>query len=63
MCFNERISILAYLAGMSGSGALWHINRKPEALFFGWVSHMQLIEYFLWKKSTMFIRRNTPKSM
>lgn len=49
MCFNERVSILAYLAGMSGSGVLWKMKRKPEALFFGWVSQMQLIEYFLWQ--------------
>ena len=49
MCFNERVSILAYLAGMSGSSVLWNMNRKPEALFFGWATQMQLIEYFLWQ--------------
>jgi hypothetical protein len=49
MCFNERISLLTYLIGISGSINLYKINLIPESLFFGWVSHMQLIDFILWR--------------
>lgn len=49
MCFNEKVSLFTYLTGLSGSAALFSINKIPESLFYGWVVHMQLIEYFLWK--------------
>lgn len=49
MCFNEKVSLITYLAGLSGSAALLTKNKIPEALFYGWVSQMQLVDYFLWK--------------
>lgn len=49
MCFNENISLLTFLSGISGSISLATLKLIPESIFFGWVSNMQLIEYFLWK--------------
>lgn len=49
MCFNEKVSLMTYTAGMSGSAALLSLNKLPEALFYGCVSQMQLVDYFLWK--------------
>jgi hypothetical protein len=49
MCYNENISLLAYLTGMSGSLALLSSKKIPEGLFYGSVVQMQLVEYFLWK--------------
>lgn len=49
MCFNENISLLTYLTGLSGSAALLTKNKIPESLFYGWVVQMQLVDYFLWK--------------
>lgn len=49
MCFNEHVSLLTYLTGLSGSFALFTQNKIPESLFYGWVSQMQLVDYFLWK--------------
>jgi hypothetical protein len=49
MCFSENVSLATYLTGMSGSAALLSSNKIPEALFYGFVSQMQLVDYFLWK--------------
>ena len=49
MCFNEEVSLATYIVGVSGSAALFAIDKKPEALFYGTVIQMQLIEYLLWK--------------
>jgi hypothetical protein len=58
MCFNEDISLLSYLTGISGSVALFSINKIPESLFYGWVVQMQLIEYFLWKNQPCQIKED-----
>lgn len=58
MCFNEDVSLLSYLTGLSGSAALFSINKIPESLFYGWVVHMQLIEYFLWKNQPCQIKED-----
>lgn len=52
MCFNAEVSITTYTIGVLG--CLMLIKNKqenyiPEAIFFLWVVHMQLIEFFLWK--------------
>ena len=49
MCYNEQSSILSYLLGISGSIGLYNIKLVPESLFFGWISQLQLVDYFLWK--------------
>jgi hypothetical protein len=49
MCYNENVSLFTYLTGMTGSAALLLKNKTPEALFYGWVVQMQLVDYFLWK--------------
>jgi hypothetical protein len=49
MCFDEKTSLLTYLIGISGSINLYNIKLIPESLFFGWISHMQLIDFVLWK--------------
>jgi hypothetical protein len=37
---------------MAGSIALLMNNYVPEAIIYGWVAQMQLIEYFLWKNQS-----------
>lgn len=49
MCFNKEVSIVTYVIGMTGCAALISIGHIPEAIFFGWVVQMQLIEFFLWR--------------
>jgi len=49
MCYNENVSLLTYLTGITGSAALLTQNKIPESLFYGWVVQMQLVDYFLWK--------------
>jgi len=49
MCFNENVSLVTWLVGMSGSAMLYKLDKKPEAIFFGTTIQMQLVEYFLWK--------------
>ena len=34
---------------MTGCAALYSMGHIPEAIFFGWVVQMQLIEFFLWR--------------
>lgn len=58
MCFNDSISILSFLTGISGSIGLGFLNLIPESIFLGWVSNMQLIEYFLWKNQPCQIDKN-----
>lgn len=38
-----------YLVGMAGCLVLLRQRRVAEAIFYAWVVHMQLIEFFLWK--------------
>ena len=49
MCFSARVSALTYAIGMVGTIALWHHGFQPEAVFYGVVIQMQLIEFILWK--------------
>jgi len=49
MCFNAPVSLLTYIFGMYFSYILYVKGFKAEAVFYGWVIQMQLIEYFLWK--------------
>jgi hypothetical protein len=58
MCFNEKSSLLTYLIGISGSLNLYNINLIPESVFFGWVSHMQLIDFILWKNQPCKIQES-----
>jgi hypothetical protein len=58
MCFNEKISLLTYLIGLSGSINLYKINLIPESFFFGWVSHMQLIDFILWENQPCKIQES-----
>lgn len=52
MCYSAEISLLAYLVGLYGSSLLWQHNLKSEAIFYGWVIQMQLIEYLLWSNKS-----------
>lgn len=53
MCFNEQVSIITYVIGLLGCINLYvNYDKKVEAIFFGWVVQMQLIEYFLWKNQS-----------
>ena len=48
MCFNKDISILSYIIGLCGCILLYYRDYKIEALFYGFIIQMQLIEYLLW---------------
>jgi hypothetical protein len=48
MCFNAEVSISTYLIGVFGCLYLFQKKYIPEAIFFLWVIHMQLIEFLLW---------------
>ena len=48
MCFNNEISIISYLIGISGCIILYYREYKIESLFYAFVIQMQLIEYLLW---------------
>ena len=49
MCFNEKVSLSTWVTGMAGSAVLYKLDKLPEAIFYGTVIQMQLVEYFLWK--------------
>lgn len=49
MCFSKEVSLLTYIIGLTGSKLLFDKGYQIEAIFYGWVIHMQLIEFFLWK--------------
>lgn len=48
MCFNAQISFATYVIGMCGCYALYSQGYISEAIFYGWIIQMQLIEFFLW---------------
>jgi hypothetical protein len=48
MCWSKEVSISTYVIGIIGCVILYNKGYKIEALFYGWVIQMQLIEYFLW---------------
>ena len=53
MCFNEKVSMLTYIIGITGCINLYfNLNLKIEAIFFAWVVQMQLIEYILWNNQS-----------
>lgn len=49
MCFSKEVSLMTYIIGLMGSKLLYDKGYEIEAVFYGWVIHMQLIEFFLWK--------------
>ena len=49
MCFNPEVSIITYIVGVLGCLYLMKQDYTSESIFFLWVIHMQLIEFFLWK--------------
>lgn len=49
MCFNQQVSLATYMIAMTGTYQLYKQNLLPEAIFYGWVAQMQLLEFFLWK--------------
>lgn len=48
MCFNKDISLFTYLFGIINCIILYYRNYTIEALFYGYIIQMQLIEYLLW---------------
>lgn len=48
MCYNKNISLFAYVFGISNCIILYVRNYKIEALLYGYIIQMQLIEYLLW---------------
>lgn len=48
MCWSKEVSITTYILGLAGCVMLYNKGHPIEALFYGLVVHMQLIEYFLW---------------
>jgi hypothetical protein len=53
MCFSAKVSLLTFIIGMLTSILNYNNNddnnrNKIISLFFGFISSMQLIEYFLW---------------
>ncbi len=58
MCYSAESSIFSYLAAITGSIGLYKTNLIPESVFFGWIGHMQLIDYFLWKNQPCAIDKN-----
>ncbi len=58
MCYNENISLFSYFTGITGSLALLSKKKIPEALFYGWVSQMQIVDYMLWKNQPCQISEN-----
>lgn len=49
MCFSKEVSLMTYIIGLVGSKLLYDKGYEIEAVFYGWVIHMQLIEFLLWK--------------
>jgi hypothetical protein len=54
MCYSKSLSLKSFLFGIVSSLYLYNMNDKSDnskiviALFFAFVSLMQLVEYFLW---------------
>lgn len=64
MCFSAEVSLTAYAAGMLGSYyGLYAKGFIPEAIFFAWVTQMQLIEYFLWQSQPCQQQHSSSSSM
>jgi hypothetical protein len=47
MCHSTFASAISFLAGMSGSAALYTYDLTAEAIFFAWVTLMQLFEFVI----------------
>lgn len=58
MCYSAETSLFTYLTAIAGSIGLYKTNLVPESIFFGWIGHMQLIDYFLWKNQPCSISKN-----
>ena len=55
MCYSKKLSLISFLFGVIASFSLGYFGKKESyqtnkmiALFFLFVSLMQLVEYFLW---------------
>jgi len=48
MCINKEVSLITYVIGLSSCVILYFRGYKIEALFYGFIIQMQLIEYLLW---------------
>jgi hypothetical protein len=48
MCINKEVSLITYVIGLSSCVILYLRGYKIEALFYGFIIQMQLIEYLLW---------------
>ena len=59
MCYNKDVSIISYLIGISSCFLLYKRNYKIEALFYGFVIQMQLIEFLLWSNNTCNVINKT----
>ena len=47
MCFSAEVSLITYITGLFGCWLIYNNGMKTEALFYAWVVHMQLVEFFL----------------
>ena len=55
MCFSEQMSLIAFSVGMVGSILVYSLGKiydKIVGLFLGFVSCMQLVDFFLWRNQT-----------
>jgi len=55
MCFSEQMSIIAFSVGMIGSILVYSLGKiydKIVGLWIGFVSCMQLVDFFLWRNQT-----------
>ena len=59
MCFNARVSLITYFIGLAGCFQLYNNGFIPEAIFYAWVVHMQLIEFFIWTNQPCSSNTNT----
>ena len=52
MCFSEKASLIALVAGLSSSLMCYSVGKpdyKIVGLFFAFVTLMQLVDYLLWR--------------
>ena len=55
MCFSEQMSIIAFSVGMIGSILVYSLGKiydKILGLWLGFVSCMQLVDFFLWRNQS-----------
>ena len=60
MCYSAPISLVTYVIGIAGCARL--LTKRdyvPEAVFYGWTAHMQLIDFFVHMNPTSAALRRT----